>query len=146
MPNSAGGVVVERSVPWTGKPRWRRECGERAPSARKLNAWVASIPRIESITGGGKSHIMCAITVSAGPWPTPARLFEVFQQLLRGAVGLKRTGVDHASAKKSVQRDGGRVWAEGKRGVGATSHFVLPRDPVRGKSTDLGAARAADGI
>ena len=99
MPNSAGGVVVERSVPLTGKPRWRRECGERAPSARKLNAWVASIPRIESITGGGKSHIMCAITVSAGPWPTPARLFEVFQQLLRGAVGLKRTGVDHASVE-----------------------------------------------
>ena len=31
-----------------------------------------------------------------------------------------------AIAKRVVERDHGRIWAEGRTGVGATFHFALP--------------------
>jgi signal transduction histidine kinase len=86
-----------------------------------------------SSTASAKEHVVSVADNGMGLRPEDAeRIFRPFQRAT-GAASYEGSGIGLAVCQRIVAQHGGRIWADGRVGEGATFSFTLPR-PDQGAS------------
>jgi signal transduction histidine kinase len=99
------------------------------------NAWKYTATREEGIIEFGMSEVdgKTAYFVrdngTGFDMADADKLFVPFQRLA-GAEEFRGFGIGLATVERIIRRHGGKVWAEGVLGKGATFYFTLPADGV----------------
>ncbi|HSB34350.1 MAG TPA: MASE3 domain-containing protein [Nitrospirota bacterium] len=126
QPDRKAGFVIAEGITATGDPVMLRAALENLLS----NAWKftrgCESPRIEFGAERKNGNIVYFVRDNgAGFDMTYAdRLFKAFQRL-HSADEFPGIGIGLATVQRIVQRHGGKIWAEGKPGKGATFYFTL---------------------
>jgi PAS domain S-box-containing protein len=95
------------------------------------NAWKFTSHRDAALIEFGTTSVddapVCCYVRDNGAGFDPLYVDQLFQpfQRLHSTSEFPGTGIGLASVKQIVERHGGRIWAEGKVGEGATMHFTL---------------------
>jgi PAS domain S-box-containing protein len=111
--------LIENAVKYSGKnPKPRIEIGSLAPAPASEDPLDAK-EQIFFIRDNGVGFDMAYAH----------KLFGVFQRL-HGATEFDGTGIGLANVRRIIIRHGGRTWAEGKVGEGATFYFSLPQSEI----------------
>lgn len=106
----------------------REVLAELLANAIKFTGGRGDEARIEVTARAVETELICAVSDNgAGFEPQYAhKLFRLFQRL-HGAEEFDGLGVGLAIVRRLIEAQGGRVWATGAPGQGATVSFALPR-------------------
>lgn len=126
-PDRSVAVTVQEGLRANGDPRLLRVIVENLLA----NAWKYTAPRANAeirvgATCTGDAEAFFVRDNGVGFDPADAdRLFRPFARL-HTAQEFEGIGIGLATAQRIVHRHGGRIWAEGTAGAGATFSFTLP--------------------
>jgi signal transduction histidine kinase len=123
-------LVIEPLPPCVGEPVLLQQVfANLLSNAVKFSARAERPEITVGATGGGEITYFVRDNGAGFDERFAEKLFGVFQRLHRTAE-FEGTGVGLAIVQRIINRHGGRVWAEGKVGEGATFYFTLPPAPV----------------